>query len=114
MILPNGNEIIDNTFGSDFLIAEKIDGISGVKETFDRAFEEWKSDIRYMTALSLALNWAGWRVHKEDEKLGKLYFDLWRKVDKYILDSDYNEETDEIKYKNFNREEIGYYVRATD
>ena len=36
------------TFYQDFSIAEKY-GIDGIKDTYKRAFEEWKDDYKFLT-----------------------------------------------------------------
>jgi hypothetical protein len=43
------------TFWSDFSIADPF-GKDAVRDTFNRAFEEWKSDFRYLTDLVIVLN----------------------------------------------------------
>ena len=54
MTLENGYETF-TTFWSDFSIADKF-GPDAVKDTFDRAFNEWKHDYKYLTELTLILN----------------------------------------------------------
>ena len=43
------------TFYMDFTIADHF-GIEAIKDTFNRAFEEWKTDYKYLTFLVLNLN----------------------------------------------------------
>ena len=43
------------TFYQDFSIAEKY-GIDGIKDTYQRAFEEWKDDYKFLTELVMVLN----------------------------------------------------------
>lgn len=38
------------TFWQDFTIVDSY-GVSGIKDTYKRAFEEWKSDYKYLTEL---------------------------------------------------------------
>ena len=42
------------TFWEDFSIADKY-GIAGVKDTYKRAFSEWKDDYKFFTELTLVL-----------------------------------------------------------
>lgn len=109
--LPNGTAIVENTFWMDFSIADAF-GAGAVEDTYKRAFDAWKEDMAYMTALSITLN------HKIYQhfggKLGRLYDRLWKEIDHYILDYDYDEKTDTEKYKHFTKKEVEYYVRATD
>ena len=108
----NGVAVINNTFWLDFGIAEKW-GAEAVRETYRRAFEQWKSDIRYMTALCITLNHKLWQLYGKDNELAKVYDDLWEKCDQYILDCE-NAGTDKEKFINFNSEEIAYFIQATD
>ena len=50
----NGYEL-QTTFWNDFSIADRF-GLSAVQDTFNRAFEEWKEDYKYLTELVLVLN----------------------------------------------------------
>lgn len=110
----NGVAVVANTFVSDFEIALMFRGAKGVEDTYKRAFEEWKKDIRYITALAITMNHLGWRYWDEDKELGKKFFEYWEKLDAFILDCDYNEETDEENYKNFTAEEVSYFIKACD
>lgn len=54
------------TFWQDFSIAEKF-GAASVKDTFKRAFAEWKGDYKYLTELVMVLNHKIWQ-HYDPEK----------------------------------------------
>ena len=56
--LPNGYQCF-TTFWSDFYIAELF-GKNAIQDTFDRAFEEWKHDYKYLTELVVVLNYKVW------------------------------------------------------
>ena len=58
MTLPNGYEMT-TTFWEDFSIAD-IFGIGAIKDTFNRAFNEWKTDYIYLTELVIVLNYKIW------------------------------------------------------
>ena len=60
------NEIVDNTFFMDFSIADAF-GVNAVRDTYKRAFEEWKDDYKMLTALVITLNHKIWK-HYEAEK----------------------------------------------
>ena len=108
----NGVAVVDNTFWFDFSVAEAY-GKSAIKDTYERATDTFGKNIEYITALAITLNHKGWQQYeKQNEELSKLYFDLWQKLDAYILDGE--EKGDDYEYKNFTSEEINYYVRATD
>jgi hypothetical protein len=74
------------TFWSDFSIAD-IFGEDAVKDTYKRAFKEWKDDTVYVTELSLVLNWKCWQHYERgNESLSKLYSDLYYELDAWCLD----------------------------
>lgn len=43
------------TFFEDFTIAEYF-GVNAIKDTYNRAFNEWKNDYKYLTELVMVLN----------------------------------------------------------
>lgn len=88
------------TFWSDFSIAEKF-GVEGIIDTFDRAFEEWKSDYKYLTELVMVLNHKIWYWYDKDDEIAKLYNELWEKADAYAGDI-------------LKGEELSYFYRITD
>lgn len=110
--MPNGHAIIKTTFWSDFGIAERF-GEGAVEDTYKRAVKEWGKSIEYMTALSITLNHKIWETYTKSRALGRLYDRLWRECEDYIFACE-DEEADDIKYLNFDKEEITYYVRARD
>lgn len=73
------------TFWQDFTIADKF-GIDAVKDTFERAFKEWKSDYIYLTELCIVMNWKTW-LHYEhhNQELSKLYSDYYYKTYDYAV-----------------------------
>lgn len=100
-------QIIDNTFYSDFTIADRF-GLAAIQDTYNRSFKGYKDSIEYLTALAVALNHKIFAWYEKDENKARLYDKLWREVDGFILDED------EDGFKNFTREEVRYYLRATD
>jgi hypothetical protein len=95
----NGYDPI-TTFWEDFSIADKY-GIAGVKDTYRRAFSEWKDDYKFFTELTLVLNHKIWQHYKSNRELAALYDRLWREADEYAMN-------------NFKGEELDYYYRITD
>ena len=89
------------TFWNDFSIAELMDGTAGVKDTYKRAFEEWKNDYKYLTELVLVLNWKAWQYNEKRPELSELYTELYFQADEYALD-------------NLTGEEKRYYLKTTD
>lgn len=88
------------TFWSDFSIADAF-GKNAVRDTFNRAFAEWKSDFRYLTDLVMVLNHKIFQHYDGDRELSKLYDALWRIADDYAT-------------KNLVGKELDYFYRTTD
>lgn len=112
-VVPNGVALVSNTFYMDFEIAEKISGISGIKDTYERSFESFKDSIEYLTAMVIALNHHGFDCYeREQHDLAKVYFDLQGKLDAYILKG----KSSGASWKpiNFTMDEVRYYYQATD
>lgn len=63
------------TFWLDFTIADNF-GADAVKDTYSRAFNEWKTDHVYLTELVLVLNWKIWQHYEINEPLARIYNDL--------------------------------------
>lgn len=77
---------MQTTFMMDFRIADHF-GESAIRDTYKRAFREWKNDTVYITELSLVLNWQIWR-HWENgnDEIARVYDELWRKNHSWCLD----------------------------
>ena len=89
------------TFFEDFSIADNF-GIKAIKDTYNRAFKEWKHDYKYLTEFVMVLNWKCWQHHDEgNNQFSELYSDLYYKARDYALD-------------NLKGEELTYFIRTTD
>lgn len=89
------------TFWQDFSIADMF-GISAIKDTFKRAFKEWKDNTEYFTELSLVMNWKCWQHYEKGRHtIAGLYDTLWNETKDYV-------------YENWNEEQQSYYFRETD
>lgn len=89
------------TFWSDFSIADAF-GVNAVKDTYKRAFKEWKDDYKYLTDLVIVLNHKCWQHYeKGNTEYSQLYEKLYYEAHDYALD-------------NLNGEEFDYYWRKTD
>lgn len=95
----NGYEL-QTTFWNDFSIADRF-GISAIQDTFNRAFEEWKGDYKYLTELILVLNHKIWQYYETRPEVAKLYNSLWEQADLYAQD-------------NLKDDELSYYYDVTD
>ena len=89
------------TFWQDFTIADKF-GLEAIKDTFNRAFREWRDDRIYGTELAMILNHKCWfHFTKPGIKKSQLYKELFEKLDSYVLD-------------NWQGEDLKYYLKTTD
>ncbi len=89
------------TFWTDFSIADMF-GVNAVKDTYKRAFEEWKSDYKYLTELVMVLNWKIWEHWEEGrEALAETYDELWRDTYNYGM-------------KNLKGEQLEYFYWTLD
>lgn len=96
----NGYET-KTTFWDDFSIADRF-GTDAVKDTFERAFEEWKSNTEYLTELVMVLNWKLWQHYEfGHETLARLYDKLWKKADRYAV-------------SNLKDDDLSYFLETTD
>ena len=95
----NGYEM-KTTFWNDFTIADAF-GISAVKDTYKRAFAEWKIDYVYLAELVMVLNWKMWAHYETNEALARVYNDLWMQADYYA-------------YSTLEGEEFNYFITVTD
>lgn len=92
---------VKTTFWEDFSIAEKF-GVSAIKDTYNRAFNNWKSNTEYITELSMVLNHKGWQFYyNNNEQIAQLYFDLWGKCDAWCM-------------QNLKGKDLQYYISTTD
>lgn len=101
IVLENGYEM-QTTFWSDFTIADAF-GIDAIKDTYQRAFNEWKTNCKYITELSMVLNWKLFEWYNKDENCEqwKLYQKLYMQTDTWCMD-------------NLKGEDLEYYIKTTD
>lgn len=81
------------TFYQDFSIAD-IFGIDAIKDTFNRAFNEWKDNYKFLTELVMVLNWKIYEHYKSNNNYAKLYNELWSEADRYAVDNLKDNEAD--------------------
>lgn len=99
MILPNGY-VMTTTFWDDFSIADYF-GANAIKDTFKRAFKEWKSNHIYLTELVIVLNYKIWQHYQKNDTYAELYHELWEKADNYAC-------------THLKGEELSFFYRITD
>lgn len=88
------------TFWMDFSIADRF-GASAIKDTFERAFNEWKNNHIYLTELVMVLNHKIWQHNENNAVLAELYNSLWEQTDGYAT-------------TYLEGEELSYFYRITD
>ena len=89
-----------STFFADFSIAERF-GFSAIKDTYKRAFNEWKTDYKMLTELVMVLNHKIWFNYESNEPLARIYNELWEEADQWASD-------------NLKGDELDYFYRVLD
>lgn len=85
-MLEDRKEGFTTTFWMDFSIADMF-GVEAVKDTYKRAFEEWKDDYLYLTDLVAVLNHKIWQHYNAgNDRMARLYDKLWREAQSYGYD----------------------------
>ena len=88
------------SFYRDFSIADRF-GVKAIKDTYSRAFSEWKGNTVYITEFVMALNWKIWEHYEHNPKYGELYSKLWEKTAAWCEN-------------NLKGDDLSYYFRTTD
>lgn len=89
------------TFWEDFTIADMF-GEGAIKDTYNRAFREWKTNLVYVTELVMVLNWKLWQHYENNNReYSKLYDRLWQKTHDWCLN-------------NLKGDDLSYYLNTTD
>ena len=88
------------TFYTDFSIADNF-GVAAVNDTYNRAFNEWKNNVEYLTELVMALNWKIWEHFETNESLADVYRELYEEADNYAVE-------------NLKGDDFEYFYRTTD
>lgn len=94
-------ENFTTTFWMDFTIADAF-GEKAIKDTFRRAFTEWKENYRYLTDLVMVLNHKIWQHYVAgNTAYGTLYDQLWSKAEDYA-------------FEHLTGDELKYFLEVTD
>lgn len=95
------DEEFSTTFWQDFTIADHF-GIEAIKDTYNRAFNDWKNSYKYLTDLVITLNHKLWQHYEQgNEEMARLYDELWKEADGYAMD-------------NLKDDELSYFLEQTD
>lgn len=100
MTLPNGYEM-QTTFPMDFSIADAF-GLKAIKDTFKRAFKEWKNDCVYLTELCITMNLKCWEWYKKGNQEYSDYYS-----ERYY-------ETRDYAYDHLKKDELTFFIETTD
>ena len=89
------------TFACDFDIADAF-GVNAIRNTYKKAFNEWKDNYKYLTELVLVLNWKiGQYFGLKNQECACVYNELWMAADSYAEE-------------HLRGEELAYFHRVTD
>lgn len=95
------NERVSTTFWQDFSIAEKF-GIDAVKDTYKRAFAEWKNSYKYLTELVMVLNHKCWQQFDlGNTRLSGIYGEMYYAANDWA-------------YASLTGDELDFYFHVTD
>lgn len=99
--LTRGNYKLITTFGDDFDIADAF-GIDAIQDTYNRAFNSWKTDYKYITELCMILNWKC-HMHYQlgNQEYSELYSKLFYKLQRWC-------------YSHLKNDELTYFLDTTD
>ena len=87
-------------FFQDFSIADNF-GVEAIRNTYKRAFKEWKDNYEYLTELVMVLNWKIWEHYESNDKYAEVYNELWKEADLWACE-------------NLKGEALEYFYRTTD
>ncbi len=88
------------TFFEDFSIADAF-GVGAIRDTYDRVFNEWKGDFKYLTEFVMILNWKIWEHYESNKTYAEVYDELFHKAQAYALE-------------NLKGRELSYFYSTTD
>lgn len=88
------------TFWEDFSVADMF-GETAIKDTYNRAFENWKGNCKYLTELVMVLNWKIWQHYENNQQYAEVYNDLWARANEYAC-------------SNLKGDELAYFFTTTD
>ena len=88
------------TFWMDFSIADRF-GVKAIKDTFKRAFEEWKDDVEYVIELVLVLNHKMFQYNDKNSGFVLTYQKLFEKANGWCLN-------------HLKGDDLNYFLHVTD
>lgn len=112
------NYEVKTTFASDFAIADFFAlhqrDLSAIKDTFNRAFNEWKGNKEYFTEMTIVMNLLCWQYYEysNDQDTEQEQREFFTKMSE--LYSDYYYKCRDYVYDNWSKEDITYFYNITD
>ena len=97
--LENGY-VLKTTFWTDFTIAESF-GVDAILDTFTRAFNEWKTNVEYITELAMVMSWKSCYYYNKNNEYMITYSNLYHDVDTWCMN-------------NLTNNDLAYYIETTD
>ena len=88
------------TFFQDFSIADRF-GVKAIRDTYRRAFNEWHTNVVYITELVIVLNHKIWQHYEKRPALAQVYNDLWEQADAWCVN-------------NLTGDDLTYFYNTTD
>jgi hypothetical protein len=88
------------TFWQDYWIAIYF-GKEAVQDTYDRAFNEWKTSVEYITEMVMVLTHIGDFIYERDKEMALLFYALGEKCYDWCRE-------------NLKGEELDYFYRVLD
>lgn len=112
------------TFWEDFSVAEK-GGIVAINKTFNVAFNEWKTNIKYIAELELVMGHKAefFASYLRNNKLKEIYYDYYKHLNNSQIEEIYSSYIDKFyeihdyvygDNSPYSEEEISYFFRITD
>lgn len=92
--------VTKTTFYDDFTIADRF-GVKAIKDTYNRAFNEWKDNVEYITEFVMVLNHKMWHHYQSNQEIAKVYYELYEKANDWCMD-------------NLKGEDLDYFYKTTD
>lgn len=84
----------------DLSIAEPF-GNDAIMQTYRALKKGFEGNVKYLTELTMALNWKIYEHYNRNREMAKLYNELYLKMDDYC-------------YNTFKGDDRTYYLRTTD
>lgn len=103
--------IPQTTFWTDFSIADKF-GLEAIEDTFNRAFNEWKDNIIYLTELTMVINHKCWEHYHRSLNELKQFTNNHEEISRWYANK--YEWLMDWGYNNLNKQDLNYFYKTLD